>query len=870
MEENMKNFLKRCAVLLCSASLLLPLFSCKSGDDNDDSGSNSAGNGGTGEYTVYLLDKPASGTWGIWYWLVKADGSQNGVSKSTGEWPVGATTITGNDSTGGFQRLSISDIDSYTKLGLLFVNKDNGKEQTGDVLVPVSELKEHKTIYFTFSNPKIYYLNLDEAIGIMTAQVTNKDGTEISITTSRLTSIDKSALSVKGSDGTEFAVSGAEISGSTGTITISNGNISKLPYTITYGGKSVDAQIKQDLIDEIFKVEDSSEFGIILNGNTASFKMWAPLASKVQLALYADSSAVSSDSNAELKEMTFDNASGIWSAENVTVTGFKYYKYAVTNGGKTNYVADIWSKAASADSVASQICDINSDTNAIPKGLTVDTAWGTKEAYYNPFGKTGTESKKYTDASIYEMHIRDWSRVEVSDSTGKFLDIANGDKVIAHLKDLGITHVQILPMFDYAQTNADTGYNWGYNPYHYNVPEGRYVKNMTDGTDAVQQLRTLIGKLHEAGIAVNMDVVYNHTNGTGSASLYDMTVPEYFYRLDSSGNYYNGSGCGNEVATNHAVVKKYVIESLKHWMLDYHINGFRFDLMGLHESSTMSSIYTELSKIDQNVMVYGEPWTGGDSGVKNGCIKENLSNFDSCSPSNNVNGVGYFNDTIRDAIKGSVFDQAGKGQVQGVFSDDTICKGLLGSLEFATVLGRSLNYVECHDNQTLFDRLAYSNYKKVSGLSDTQMNEIKAEEKLTAAYIFLAQGTPFINGGQEFMRTKQNDHNSYISSDVINQISLSFKETYADVYNIYKGLIALRKANPAAFGANTSASAETVTKGVTKYVTGDFCVYFNATDTKQTCDAAGYAKSVDVSSGTPTEAAVVTNVPAKSFVILKK
>ena len=197
------------------------------------------------------------------------------------------------------------------------------------------------------------------------------------------------------------------------------------------------------------------------------------------------------------------------------------------------------------------------------------------------------------------MHIRDWSRAIVSDSTGKFLEIAESAKIIGHLKDLGVTHVQILPMFDYAQVNSDSGYNWGYNPYHYNVPEGRYVTSgYKDGTQAVREMRQRISALHDAGIAVIMDVVYNHTNSTGENSLYDKTVPQYFYRVKADGSYSNGSGCGNEVATNHDMVRKYVIESLRHWMLDYHINGFRFDLMGLAEKETMKAVYDELYKID--------------------------------------------------------------------------------------------------------------------------------------------------------------------------------------------------------------------------------------------------------------------------------
>lgn len=470
------------------------------------------------------------------------------------------------------------------------------------------------------------------------------------------------------------------------------------------------------------------------------------------------------------------------------------------------------------------------------------------------------------------MHIRDWSKAIGKD--GKFINLAESDKFINHLKDIGITHIQILPSFDYAQKNSDSNYNWGYNPYNYNVPEGRYVQDMKDGSDAVKQFRQFIKAVHDAGIAVNMDVVYNHTAGTGVNSLYDMTVPEYFYRITSSGSYSNGSGCGNEIATNHKMVKKFVIDSLKHWMNEYHINGFRFDLMELHEVATMQEIYGELYKIDPNVMVYGEPWTGGTAAVVDGCSGANKANGTGI-------GIGAFDDDFRNAVKGAEFGGFKQGHVQGKFDDKGIVTGLLGASTTRNktgIPGLALHYVECHDNYTLFDKLAISYLNKTSysgdlfnAIGENGLEEVKAQNKLAAAYIFLSQGTPFINGGQEFLRTKQGNENSYESNDSINAIDLSFKEKYAEVYNTYKGLIALRKANPAAFGSNSDAKAETVSEGITKYTTGDYLVYFNASSNAADIDASGYTKRIDVTSGTPAENTTIPEkVEAKSFVILKK
>ena len=316
--------------------------------------------------------------------------------------------------------------------------------------------------------------------------------------------------------------------------------------------------------------------------------------------------------------------------------------------------------------------------------------------------------------------------------------------------------------------------------------------------------------------------------------------------------------------------------------------------MGVHDKSTMEEVYKELVKIDQNVMVYGEPWTAGD---KNASIAT-----EGAISVGNTNGVAAFDDDFRNAIKGAEYGGFNKGQVQGIYNDDGIVKGLRGlsgknKRNTTGNPGLALHYVEVHDNYTLADKLCYSTvdasiigkdeivkyFKSFSELDETKQALVKAQNKLSAAYVFLAQGTPFINGGQEFMRTKKGNPDSYAAdtkggykwseTEILecNAVDLSYKETYSDVYNTYKGLIALRKANSVAFGHNGGAHAETLSKGVTKYTTGDFLVYFNATDKAvDDIDTSGYSTAVDVSSGTPTDATVPTNVAAKSFVILKK
>lgn len=636
-----------------------------------------------------------------------------------------------------------------------------------------------------------------------------------------------------------------------------------------------------DKVDSSFNY-GGDDLGLTLVQETQDgiFKCWAPMAKSVKVLLFKDSGNLVKPQKSV--KMVKDSAHpGVWTTS-VKVSGFNYYQYEIANPSSKARVCDIWAKCASPDSVAAQITDINSNPAAIPENCSTDTVWGTQEGYFNPFGNSGKEAKSYTDAVIYEMHIRDWSNVEVKDSKGKFTIIADGEKVISHLRDLGITHVQILPSFDYAQLNSDDKYNWGYNPYNYNVPEGRYVtEGYTDGTQAVKEMRYMIAKLHENGIAVNMDVVYNHTSGTKNYSLYDMTVPGYFYRMKDDENYSNGSGCGNEIATNQPMVRKFVVDSLKHWMLDYHVNGFRFDLMGLHERDTMTAIYEELHKIDPNVMVYGEPWTGGKSMVKSGVSKSTVDLITELD----VNGVACFNDDFRDALRGAVFNPAERGALTGNLAGiaKTIT-GLTGSIRgkgiggFTKKFGRSLNYIECHDNHTIFDRLANIHLGKATtgnlleDLSEEQLKSIIREEKLGGAVVILAQGTPFLNGGQEFLRTKNGNGNSYIASDKINGIELSMKDTYADVYNTYKALLALRKANSDSFGQNENATGEEAGSGVIKYNAGKFTVYFNFNDDAKTISDSGKVVVIDESTGSYKVggSSKVSSVPGKGFVILQK
>ena len=923
------NVLKNSFFLFLSAAFIFSSCANNLNDEKTDVSENlSRALSPSKSITVNVLDVPDTvKNCNVWAW----EPSSNTDYSSKG-WPgnlsMRATTIE------GFSAFTYTfNIDSKYDLGILFVSS-TGSPQTSDIKIPKEEFVSNTEFYFVWDVGE-YYTKLSDCVGVKSASISDVAGNKISIKVSLLKEIVKDKLSVKDSEGNTLNVESADID----EIILSKGDINNIPYTLSYDdGPEITAQISSEVIDNLYgsAASEINDLGVTINSDgTATFKTWAPVATKVYLLLYESAEkagestkdyectgSTTKDLGTPVSEegipMTFDSTTGVWTAENISINGAKYYKYKITNNGKVYYVCDINAKAASADSIASQIVDINAGTE-----------YGTKENYKNPFGSDENENKKYTDAVIYEMHIRDWSMGFKTGSLGKFDDITealgeNGSGEFAkHLKDLGITHVQILPMFDYAQTTVNEAYNWGYNPYHYNVPEGRYVNYGADkdGMDAVNQMRKMIKAFHDAGIAVNMDVVYNHTSSTGEGSLYDSTVPEYFYRMNEDGTYSNGSGCGNEVATNHAMVKKYVIDSLKHWMLDYHINGFRFDLMGLHETDTMKEIYDALSEIDPNVMVYGEPWTGGTSPVEPSTRKPYI---DDCASSSSVNGVACFNDDIRDAVKGSDAFGFYVGHIQGTYNNPWISAGLSGSLlsrgGFTENQCRTINYVECHDNYTFYDKLVFSalseqglitigsenNFSsKFRNPSAKELELIKKQEKLGAAYIILAQGIPFINGGQEFCRTKKGNPDSYASdtkggkewseSELLecNTIKLSRKNEFPDVYNIYKGLIKLRKANPESFGANENASCVTIADGITKYTTGDFTVIFNATDKDFSPVLMGANSTVslifhnyDIENGisgklvtineetgevtTASEESVVSTVPAKSFVILTK
>jgi pullulanase len=420
--------------------------------------------------------------------------------------------------------------------------------------------------------------------------------------------------------------------------------------------------------------------------------------------------------------------------------------------------------------------------------------------------------KNFTDIILYEAHVRDFSISTNSGmkNKGKFLAFtehgtknSSGESTgIDHLKQLGITHVHLLPSFDYASIDetklTENKYNWGYDPLNYNVPDGSYSTNPKDPVARIREFKQMVQSLHKEGIRVIMDVVYNHT-AVGKGSHLDLLAPGYFYRQNADSSWSNASGCGNETASERGMMRKFMVESVVYWATEYHVDGFRFDLMGIHDIETMNEIRSALDKVDPTIFVYGEGWTAANSPLaeEKRAVKKNAKQLN----------VAVFSDDIRDAIKGSWMHAEVPGFVSGTDSlEESIRFGVVGATQHPQVdytkpiyskapyvnnPTQIINYVSCHDDMCLVDKLKES---KPANASD---EELKRFNKLAQTIVFTSQGVPFMYAGEELYRNKKGIHNTYQSPDSINRIDWNSKTTHKDVLDYYKGLIALRKAHAA-------------------------------------------------------------------------
>lgn len=596
-----------------------------------------------------------------------------------------------------------------------------------------------------------------------------------------------------------------------------------------------------------------NDLGASYSKKATTFKVWSPNAASVRVNIFEHGSDNEGDAGSIMsRAMSLDKTTGVWS---VTINGDllnKYYTYSVTHGKTTKETADVYAKACGVNGQRSMVVDL-STTN--PDGWEND-----KHVLV----------KNQTDASVWEISVADFSSSESSGvseaNRGKYLAFTeegttvNGvqgasSTCVDYLKKLGVKYVQIMPFYDFGSVDESKNimdqYNWGYDPVNYNCPEGSYSSNPKKGEVRIKECKQMIQALHNAGIGVIMDVVYNHTYT--SDSWLQRTVPNYYYRMNNDGTFSNGSGCSNDTASEHLMFRKYMIDSVTYWASEYHIDGFRFDLMGLHDVTTMNSIRTALDNLyadgsGSQILMYGEAWDMATN-CDEGTVLASQKNLKQLS-----DRIGAFDDTIRDAIKGST------GGTDGAFVQDgsrraNLKTGIAGQSDtttgWANVPSQCVTYASCHDNLCLYDKLVGSVYG-ADGKYRKRYEDLVAMNKLSAAIVITSQGIPFSLGGEEFCRSKDGDENSYASSRKENMLDWENVDLYSDVIEYYRGLYKIRDAF-AAFSDSTAATANSLTylsdvpKGVMGYTINNtesgkwsqMCVIFNGSDSAQNVTAKG-------------------------------
>ncbi|TFF35768.1 type I pullulanase [Mucilaginibacter psychrotolerans] len=543
--------------------------------------------------------------------------------------------------------------------------------------------------------------------------------------------------------------------------------------------------------DPVYPVYNGTDLGVIYSPAKTTFKVWAPQATAVKLRLYAHGQGgeVLQTINLEKK------GNGTWATSITKDIRNRYYTFQVMQDGHWLLeVPDMYAKAVGVNGKRGMVVDLR-ETNPAD--------WANDKR---------PPLKNFTDIILYETHVRDISVDPNSGikNKGKFLGLAEvGTKSpdglatgLSHMKELGVTHVHLLPSFDFATVDetkpASAQYNWGYDPQNYNVPEGSYATDPYNGNVRIREFKQMVKAMHANGLRVVLDVVYNHTNDT-EHSVFNQFAPGYYYRKTASGQYSNGTGCGNETASERPMMRKFMIESVLYWAKEYHLDGFRFDLMGVHDIATMNELSDALHKYDPSIFIYGEGWTAGDS-----VLPDSLRATKAHTAQ--LHQIAAFGDDMRDGLKGGFSDVKAKGFVSGqAGTAESVKFGIAGAVQhpqlnyqavnyskspWAAQPGQAISYASCHDDNTLFDRLKIGN----PGSSEAQLIKM---DKLSNTAVLTAQAVTFLHSGAEFLRTKYGVANSYKSPDSINRIDWHRKAIYKSVFNYYSGLVALRKSHPA-------------------------------------------------------------------------
>ncbi len=754
MVQIIKRLSNKTVLLLTLIVMLSSVFSFQS--------VKAVSNSKTTEIIIHYKEKLGNTKdWDLWLWGENANGT--------------SYEFTGEDEFGKYAKIKIDG--DYNRVGFI-VRTNEWEKDGGDRWI--ENIKDGRAeVWILSGDEKVYNSKPSSDLSIQKATIDSFH--EITVTTNVPFHIKEKKIEIEGikiKNITPYDINSGDITNKVKIITEQ-----KIDLKQTY---KVKIENLADTNTEIGKVIRSEEFDNLFYyggndlGNTytpqhTKFRLWAPTASEAKLVTYKNwSDKIGAEINMQQGEK------GTWTAELKGNQKGLFYTYKVKIGDKWTEAVDPYVRAASVNGDKGAVVNLE-ETN--PKKWKANK----KPKFKNP-----------EDVIIYELHVRDLSIQSESGikQKGKYLGVTEkgtkgpeGVKTgLDHIKDLGVTHVQFLLIFDYASVNEETlnepQYNWGYDPKNFNVPEGSYSTNPYEPTVRITELKQMVQTLHDNNLRVVMDVVYNHMYNAAESNFHKL-VPGYYYRYNEDGTFANGTGVGNDTASERKMMRKFMIDSVTYWAKEYNLDGFRFDLMGIHDYETMNEIRKAVNQIDPSIILHGEGWDLNTPLAAE--LKANQKNAEK------MKGIAHFNDNIRDGLKGSVFEEKENGFINGKENmEDRIKKGITAGIDYDTNSStyqdpeQVLTYVEAHDNHTLWDKLELTN----PGDSDevrTQMH------KLSSSILLTSQGIPFLHAGQEFMRTKYGDHNSYKSPDSINQMDWLRRATFNNEVDYMKGLIELRK-----------------------------------------------------------------------------
>ncbi len=747
--------------------------------------------------------------WDLWVWAIGANGSGVKLNREMVGEKIWATAEIVFE--------SITPDDSNRIIGVIpRKGGDSWTEQTGNIYITADMVVDNAVTIYLVDKDETIYESSEDALANKFTSAGFKTFDSVLIETSQIITA-SSVIKIKDTSGTVYKTfdcskDSALVGKRVATLVLDSDF--ELDFSKTYiicdepaDGFDMEINFSQNTINK-YKLYDNAEFaqkfhydgalGAEYYKEKTVFTVWSPAASAISVKIYD-----AGEGGVAVKTVAMARGGkGEWKTDIVGDLNGKYYTYAVTMDGSVVEVVDPYARSAGRDG---------------KRGMILDLAATNPDGWANQANPT---LDSYSNAVIYEAQLRDLTIHESSGVTkanrGKFLGLTEtGTKnshgqstALDYIKELGVTEVHFQPLFDFASVkedfneatyNKDGEYNWGYDPLNYNVPEGSYSSDPANGEKRVNEMKQMVMALHNAGVQVVMDVVYNHVS-SASDSNFEALMPGYYFRTNESGGFLDGSGCGNETASNRYMFGRFMIDSVKYWAQEYKIDGFRFDLMALHDIDTMNALYDELAAINPDVIVYGEGWDAGSNGL------------DSSKQANQANAaqmpnIAVFNDVIRDGLKGSVFSMADIGFISGKKNTDSaIYVGAQGGTKsFASNPTQSINYVACHDNSLLWDKLNAS-------VNDSR-DVLKAMNRLAAAAVITSQGVSFFPAGEEMLRskptTKGNNYdnrdtayltdpnyyfsdNSYKSPDSVNAVNWDLRNENADMVEYYKGLIAIK------------------------------------------------------------------------------